>query len=101
MAFDRGHGVIPDSSEAFRWFLAAAEGGHVEAQYNVAISYGQGNGVEMDWVEAFRWIILSDQGGYPKAREIRCAVIQQMTVQQIQEAERRAKTFSPRSVDQW
>ena len=97
IAFDRGHGVAPDSSVAFRWFLAAAEGGHAGAQYNVAICYGQGNGVGMDWIEAFRWIILSDQGGYPRAREIHNMVTQQMTAQQIQEAERRAKTFSPRS----
>ncbi len=97
IAFDRGHGVAPDSSEAFRWFLAAAEGGHAEAQHNVAISYGQGNGVEMDWVEACRWIILSDQGGYPKAKQIRNMVTQQMTAQQVLEAERRAKAFRPRS----
>jgi TPR repeat protein len=96
IAFDRGHGVARDSSESFRWFLAAAEGGHAESQYNVAISYGQGNGVGMDWIEAFRWIILSDQGGYQKAREVRNMVSQQMTAQQIQEAERRAKAFRPR-----
>jgi hypothetical protein len=51
----------------------------------------------MDWVEAFRWIILSDQGGYPKAKQIRNMVTQQMTAQQVLEAERRAKAFRPRS----
>ena len=81
--YDQGHGVSRDISESFRWSLAAAEGGHVEAQFNVAISYGQGKGVAMDWVEAFKWIILSDRGGYPKAQEVRSVVIQQMTLQQV------------------
>ena len=96
IAYDQGHGVTRDLLESFRWFLAAAEGGHVEAQFNVAVSYGQGKGISRDWIEAFKWIILSDVGGFLKARAVRNVVVKQMTLQQVQEAERRATVWQPR-----
>jgi hypothetical protein len=74
-------------TQAFHWFILAAEGRHTEAQFNVAISYGQGNGVAEDQVEGLKWLILSTSGGYSKAAEVRSVVVQQY---QISEAERRA-----------
>ena len=77
-------------TQAFQWFLRAAEGGHAEAQFNVALSYGQGNGVAEDQVEGLKWLILSASGGYSKAAEVRNIVVQQYSRSQIGEAERRA-----------
>ena len=44
----RGTGVDQDTSQAYAWFLRAAEAGLPQAQYNVAFMLEQGNGVEAD-----------------------------------------------------
>ena len=38
----RGKGVPPNYVKAAKWYRLAAEQGHVEAQYNVAVLYGRG-----------------------------------------------------------
>jgi TPR repeat protein len=50
-AFDTGRGVSRDSKEAVRWYLAAAEQGHAEAQNSV----GSGLQAEKRFAEALPW----------------------------------------------
>ncbi|MBF0170479.1 MAG: sel1 repeat family protein [Nitrospinae bacterium] len=53
----------PDPAEAMRWYLAAANGGNLQAAFEVATHYQQGRGVVVDAAEAFRWYSrLAEQG---------------------------------------
>lgn len=48
--------ILQDSAEAAKWYLKAAEQGHVRAQWNLATLYHLGEGVRQDYTEAFRWL---------------------------------------------
>ena len=51
-----GDEEIPaNDKEAFKWFKAAAEQGHADAQYNLGVCYLNGQGVKQNYNEAFRW----------------------------------------------
>lgn len=59
-----GEGDVPhDPSEAARWFLAAAEQDHVEAQVRLADAYYRGQGVSRDLEEAAHWLRAATAGG--------------------------------------
>ena len=52
-----------DTSEAARWFLAAAEQDHVDAQVRLAEAYCRGEGVCQDPEEAAHWFRAAAAGG--------------------------------------
>jgi uncharacterized protein len=54
--YTRGRGVAQDSSEAFRWYLLAAEGGHAGAQGHVGHCYESGTGVARIGTDSARWL---------------------------------------------
>ena len=61
-------GVKQDYYEAFRWFKAAAEQGHAEAQYRLGICYDNGKGVKQDYKEAIRWYKAAAEQGHGQAQ---------------------------------
>ena len=46
IAYDLGHGVQKDHSEAVRWWTKAAEAGLANSQVNLFIAYSMGKGVK-------------------------------------------------------
>jgi TPR repeat protein len=57
-----------DDALALRWYGAAAEQGHSEAQFNLAVFHANGWGVEMDGREAEKWYLLSADQGFVQAQ---------------------------------
>lgn len=55
--------------EVARWFKAAAEQGHVQAQYRLAEAYVEGRGVRIDFTEALRWYKASAAQGNATAAD--------------------------------
>jgi TPR repeat protein len=66
--YDKGLGVLQDSTEAARWYRASAEQGHAGAQFNLAVLYDKGLGVLQDYTEAARWYRASAKQGYKYAQ---------------------------------
>jgi uncharacterized protein len=91
-----GHGVPPDNAEALKWYHQAAEQGHALAQYNLGMRYKEGKGVVADPVEAFKWLSLAAARGVQSATEIREALQQGMTREQIKEGQSRVASFAPK-----
>jgi TPR repeat protein len=61
--FDDGQGVKQDYAEAMRWYRAAANQGHADAQCNLGIMYKNGQKVKQSDCEAMRWYRkAADQG---------------------------------------
>jgi len=52
-----------DYSEAYRWFVRAAEGGCPQAMYHLGLCFSEGYGVEPDFKEAEKWYRLSAERG--------------------------------------
>ena len=59
----RQSGVPKDAAEAARWFRLAAEQGHADAQFYLAVLYNTGMGVLKDAAEAVRWYRLAAEQG--------------------------------------
>jgi len=67
-------GVAQDHAQAARWFRAAAEQNHPEAQYNLAIMFARGEGVRPNQAEAY---VLADRAarrGFQPAEAAREAI---------------------------
>ncbi|WP_163366756.1 tetratricopeptide repeat protein, partial [Klebsiella aerogenes] len=47
--------IEQDHEKAVTWYTKAAEQGHADAQYNLAVSYDEGEGVERDGSKAVFW----------------------------------------------
>ena len=63
-----GYGVQKDPQQAAYWYQQAAEKGHPEAQYNLAVLYASGKGVKRDEAQAARWVSASAGQGYALAQ---------------------------------
>ena len=63
-----GKGVPQDKTEAARWFRKAAEQGHGEAQYRLAMLHLSGDGVPKDKAEAVRLFSKAAEQGHGEAQ---------------------------------
>ena len=87
-----GIGVAQDFDEALRWFSAAAEQGNAMAQYSLGWMYASGDGVTQNVVVAHMWFnIASANGAGEQARQDRDLVANNMTSEQIADAQQRAR----------
>ena len=62
-----GYGMPKDPAQAAYWYQQAANSGHPEAQYFLALLYASGKGVKRDAEQAERWISSSATQGYAPA----------------------------------
>ncbi len=92
-------GVLQNDGEAGRWFRLAADQGYAPAQYNLGSMYANGQGVPQDYVEAHMWFNLAaawssgeDRVVYVRNRDL---AAERMTPEQIAEAQRRAREWTP------
>lgn len=102
--YDRGWGVHQSSVEAVKWYRRAAEQGYGEAQVNLADKIVAGDGdTTRDYVEAHKWYNLAvaflDDSQYEErdaARRARDRLANEMTPEQIAEAQRRYRDWKPK-----
>ena len=97
--YDTGAGVPQDYAEAGRWYRLAADQGNAGAQNNLGVMYRNGLGVPQDFVEAHMWANLAalQLSGDDRDRAVRNrdTVAARMTAEQIAEAQRRAREWTP------
>ena len=96
-AYDRG-----DYAGALKEWRPLAEQGNAGAQYNLGVMYDNGQGVPQDYVKAHMWYNLSAAGSPPSedrdsAAENRDIVAELMTREQIVEALRLARDWTPKT----
>jgi TPR repeat protein len=86
-----GEGVIQDYTEAVKWYRLAAEQGDVSAQVNLAYMYASGLAVIQDNVYAHMWWNIAASQGDKYAIGNRDSVSNEMTSEQIAEAQALAR----------
>ena len=95
-----GEGVPQAAAEAGRWYRLAAEQGVAEAQFNLGLMYANSEGVLQDDVAAHMWLNLAAAQSTGEARErhaaARDAVAERLTRENLSEAQRRAREWSPK-----
>jgi uncharacterized protein len=95
-AYQNGVGVQRDVGEAAKWFRKSADQDNIDAQFNIGEMYELGNGVPQDYVLAYMWFTLvASHGTRPYAMRGRDRVAQQMTPDQIAQAEKLAREWKP------
>jgi TPR repeat protein len=63
-----GEGVPHDDEQAIQWYTKAAEQGHVDAQYNLALMYKHGKGVLLDFRQTVQWYTKAAEQGHVDAQ---------------------------------
>ncbi len=106
-----GNGVPQDYAESLQWYRKAAEQGNAFAQYNLGVMYELGQAVPQDYVLAHMWYNLAaahsraDSDAYVALdpiveakmySDMRDAVASKMTPEQIAEAQRMAREWTPK-----
>jgi TPR repeat protein len=88
--YSSGTGVQEDQTEAVKWYRMAAEQGDADAQHNLGVMYDNGAGVPEDDVEAYAWFSVVATGGQIRGEKFRDSVKEQLTAEQLAEAQKRA-----------
>ena len=94
-SYSQGEGIPQDVAQAIRWFRRAANQNDAGAQFSLGSMYMNGEGVLQDYVEAHMWLNLAAAQPSELLREVRDAVEERMTSEQIAEAQRRAREWKP------
>lgn len=79
--------------DALTQFEAEARNGRVEAFYNLGLAYSTGQAVDVDYVAAHKWFNLAALKGVLQARSWREQISEEMSSDQIAEAQRQAREW--------
>lgn len=98
ICYNSGLGVTKDYEEAVKWYRKAAEQGFADAQFNLAVRYRDGKGVTKSYKEAYKWLVIASaqERTYLVALGGIDVLEDEMTFDQITEAEEEAAEFSPK-----
>jgi DNA-directed RNA polymerase subunit RPC12/RpoP len=113
LAFYYGNGMVVENNniEAAKWCHRSAEQGNPLAEYTLATKYEVGQGVTQDFIEAYKWYSIGLKNGLDKvgvigqpdgsltgeATKSLTQLKLKMSVNEIGEAENRARVFIPSS----
>ncbi|MBI5685535.1 MAG: sel1 repeat family protein [Verrucomicrobia bacterium] len=93
--YKNGEGVATNEVEAVKWFRKAGEQGDQLGQYMMGFCSQYGKGAASNLVEAHKWFSLSAAQDYDLAKKTQSEIRQQMTKEQLAEAERLVREFKP------
>ena len=96
LMYSTGQGVPQDNAEADKWNRRAAEQGDEDAEFNLGVAYHNGDGVPRDEVEEYKWFNLAAAQGDKTAKKNLLSLEAIMTPDQIAEAQRLSREFTPR-----
>jgi GAF domain-containing protein len=88
-----GDGVSQDYSAALRWYLKAAEQGHVGAQDTLGAYFWLGHGAPKDVNKAYFWSVLARAAGKEGSKVRVAFMTSQLTRAQAQSIQRAANDF--------
>ena len=91
MLYEEGDGVPKDAEQAFHWYRMAAQYGNRYRRIKLAEIYADGTLVARNRVEAYKWALLGRAQTLPFFRALK----EQMTAEQIREAEQSAQEWRP------
>lgn len=85
------------AGEKLQDFERAAIAGRVDAQYQLGLLYSTGHGGPADYVAAHMWLNIAAARGSAEARRLRAELAENMSREQIAEAQRRAREWLARN----
>jgi len=91
--YHNGEEVPQNDAQAVRWFLRAAEQGHVTAQATLGAYYWAGRGVPPDLSKAYVWSALALAQGDENSKSRLEGLASQMTRAQVSAARQQAEVW--------
>ena len=91
-----GKGVTQDYQEAACWFQLAAEQGNSLALGTLGLMYYSGQGVPQNYVKSYMCFDLAEKGGGKSGVDIRDTLAENMTPEQIAEAQQLVREWKPK-----
>ena len=92
-----GQGIPKDYAEAFKWYKKAAQHGYSLAQGVLGWMYLEGDGVPRDHIISYMWLNLAAAQGNEGAITYRSILEEEMTPEQITQAQRLSREFKVKS----
>jgi TPR repeat protein len=89
--YGKGQGVRQDYKAAVKWYRLAAEQGYIAAQASLGVMYGTGQGVMQDNLYAHMWGDIAASSGNEGGRKLLDLIVNQMTPEQISQAQQLAQ----------
>jgi hypothetical protein len=90
---DEKQAVLPDETEAARWFTSAAEHGNVPAQSKLGSLYWSGRGVPQDSNRAYFWTVLARASGDDASKALAPFIATRLTLAQRATIEQQAEQW--------
>jgi TPR repeat protein len=90
-AYERG-----DYETAVQLLRPLGEQGDAKAQHSLGFLYAKGQGVPQDYAEAVKWYRMAVEQGNDDAKATRDIVAKNMTPEQLAEAQRLAREWTPK-----
>jgi len=91
--YANGRGVTKNLSWAARWYGKAAEQGHTEGAFSYGVVQAAGLGVPENMVAGYSWLSVADQQGHATAKDIRAAIANNMSAEELQRGKAGAAAF--------
>ena len=88
-----GSGIKVDLDQAVSWLKKASDQGNAKAQGLLGACYGDGNGVAKDDITGYMWANLSAMSGAKNGIEVRQALSERMTRQDIETARKKSQEW--------
>lgn len=93
--YANGRGVVKNLPWAARWYGKAAAQGHAEGAFSYGVVQAAGLGVPINLPLGYAWLDVASDRGHTKAGEVRTAIANKMTPQELERGKRRAAAFTP------
>ncbi|HIP79369.1 MAG TPA: hypothetical protein EYH07_13030 [Kiloniellaceae bacterium] len=91
--YANGRGVTKNLSWAARWYGKAAEQGHTEGAFSYGVVQAAGLGVPENMVSGYSWLSVADQRGHATAKDIRAAIANNMSAEELERGKAGAAAF--------
>lgn len=95
--YANGRGVTKNLAWAARWYGKAAAQGHREGAFSYGVVQAAGLGVPTNLPLGYAWLDIASARGHAKAGEVRAAIANKMTPQEIESGRSRSAAFAPES----
>ncbi|MGH6974824.1 MAG: tetratricopeptide repeat protein [Stellaceae bacterium] len=99
-AYLTGTGVAQDTGKAASWFARAASAGDAWSLEKLGSLYETGQGVGQDYVKAYQWYDIAAARGDSHAADLRDALAQKMSADQIAAAKKASSEWLAQSATQ-
>ncbi|MDH3514281.1 MAG: sel1 repeat family protein, partial [Gammaproteobacteria bacterium] len=68
--YEKGNGVERDLETAISWYQKAADRGHADSEYRLAVGYAYGMGIARDEAKALSWLRRAANHGQKRAQKV-------------------------------